>query len=462
MNRTWQRSAITLTLMVCLGTVAAGTLPASATAPGAPTTAGVTTASTPALDPVVTALDRSAYPLRTVEPRGGGADLRPFARMIGDARVVGVGEATHSSHDFFALKHRLFRHLVEKKGFRTFALEAPWSSGLRLNDYVLYGKGNARQILREEFQGSFLWWNNSDYLALVEWMRAYNRQHPKDPVRFMGNDLGWAGPELYDKVTDYVARAHPGLRDRFTELYDGLRPTVSAGEYLDAYMTRPLAERRAMAARTAEALDLLREQSPGRDRAAYDWAVQHATAVDQVARVYSFDIFDDETELAEAMRYRDQVMADNTAWWQERTGTKVLLSAHNAHVGYETSEPDRYPRMQGAYLRDRLGTAYVSVGFTFARGSFNATGPDGQVQRFTLGPLGAGANESTLDRVRYEDYVVDLRTVREPARTWLTRVRPTRSIGTVYPDREYDIALARNHDILIHLHDIDAARMLDR
>ncbi|MFF1295767.1 MULTISPECIES: hypothetical protein [unclassified Streptomyces] len=43
--------------------------------------------------------------------------------MIGDARVVGLGEATHSSHDFFALKDRVFRHLVEEKGFRTFALE---------------------------------------------------------------------------------------------------------------------------------------------------------------------------------------------------------------------------------------------------------------------------------------------------------------------------------------------------
>jgi erythromycin esterase len=461
MNKTWHRSAIALTLMVCLGTEAAGTLPASAATAGSPTTAAIATAPT-TLGLVVTALDRSAYPLRTVEPRGDSADLRPLDRMIGDARVVGLGEATHSSHDFFATKHRVFRHLVEKKGFRTFALEGAWSSGLRLNDYVLYGKGNARQIMREEFQSTYLWWNNSDYLALVEWMRAYNRQHPQDPVRFMGNDVGWAGPELYDKVTDYVARAHPGVRVRFAELYDGLRPTGSAAEYLDQYMARPLPERRGIAARTGEALELLRKQSPGADRAAYDWAVQHATVVDQVARMYSFDFYDDEKELAEAMRYRDRVMADNTAWWQERTGTKVLLSAHNAHVGYETSEPTRYPRMQGAFLRDRLGEAYVSVGFTFDRGSFNATAPDGEVQRFTLGPLGAGRNEPVLDRVRYDDYFVDLRTVPEPARTWLVRARPTRSIGTVYPDPEYDIALARNHDILIHLHDVEAARMLER
>jgi len=80
-------------------------------------------------DKVVAALERGAHPLRTVEPGGDTGDLRALDPMIGDARVVGLGEATHSSHDFFALKDRVFRHLVEEKGFRTFALEAPGAPG---------------------------------------------------------------------------------------------------------------------------------------------------------------------------------------------------------------------------------------------------------------------------------------------------------------------------------------------
>ncbi|MFF3333917.1 erythromycin esterase family protein [Streptomyces sp. NPDC002888] len=436
------RTKIVLTLIIGLAG-AALTVPQTATAT--------------AEGSVVAALDRAAQPLRTVEPGADTRDLRALDRMIGDAKVVGVGEATHSSHDFFAMKHRVFRHLVEEKGFRTFGLEGSWSTGLRLNDYVLYGKGDPRRIMREEFQGTYLWWNNTDYLALVEWMRAHNRQHPNDPVRFMGDDLGWAGPELYDKVTDYVAGAHPDLLARFTELYRGLRPTVPTGPYMEQYMNRPLAERREMAARTGEALELLRKQSA--TGTAYDWAVRNATAIDQVARFYSFD---DQTQNADAMRYRDQAMADNTAWWQEHTGTKVLLSAHNAHVGYDTPDPANYPRMQGAFLRDRLKDAYVSVGFTFDRGSFNSTGPDGKVRRFTVGAAGDGLNEHTLDRVGLRDYVVDLRTVPEPARDWLERARPTRNIGTVHPDREYDIALARTYDILIHLHQVEEARLRDR
>lgn len=162
------------------------------------------------------------------------------------------------------------------------------------------------------------------------------------------------------------------------------------------------------------------------------------------------------------MRYRDQAMAANVLWWQRHTGTKVLLSAHDAHVGYKSYDP-AYPKMQGAFLRDGLGAAYVNIGLTFDRGSFNATDEDETaVRRWTVGPAAPGSNERTLDRVRYRDYAVDLRTVGSPARTWLRQARPTYRIGTAYPDGPHDVALARTHDILIHLHRVEAARLRDR
>ncbi|WP_405593683.1 erythromycin esterase family protein [Streptomyces sp. NBC_01092] len=441
------RTGLVLTLFIIL----------AALTTGIPATAAPTPTTT-----VVAALDRAAHPLRTVEPGGDRSDLRALDRMIGDARVVGLGEATHSSHDFFALKDRVFRHLVGTKGLRTFALETPWSTGQRLNDYVLYGKGDPRRVMREEFQRDYLWWNNTDYLRLVEWMRAYNVGHPGDPVRFMGDDIAWTGPELYDAVEDYAAGAHPELSARLAELYQGLRPTVQTGAYIEGYLKLPYAERKERANRTGEALRLLQRQAPAADRDAYDRAVQDATVIDQTARQYAFD-FTDPAQIAEAMRYRDGAMAANVVWWQKHTGTKVLLSAHNNHVGYVPEKPAENPKVQGAFLRESLGAGYVSVGLTFGHGSFNATGQDDEViRRWTLGPADPGSNERTLDRVRYRDYLLDMRSVAAPAGAWLRQARPTRSIGTAYPDGPHDIALARSHDVLIHLHRVEAARLRDR
>ncbi|MEV1064655.1 erythromycin esterase family protein [Streptomyces sp. NPDC050263] len=440
-----------------LGTLSAAALAAPATASLSAATAATAADGTG----VVAALDRAAHPLHTVEPGGDTGDLRALDRMIGAARVVGLGEATHSSHDFFALKDRVFRHLVEEKGVRTFALEGSWSTGLRLDDYVLHGTGDPGRIMSDEFQSEYLWWNNAEYLRLVGWMRAYNVRHPGDPVRFMGDDFAWTGPELYDDVTRYVARAHPELTSRLDALYLGLRPTVKVETYMVGYYDQPLAERREKAGRTAEALELLRGQPPGADRAAHDRAVQYAAVIDQTARWYAYDFADPEQNAA-SLLWRDRTMAENVLWWREHTGTKVLLSAHDAHVGYESFDPATYPRMQGAFLRDRLGAGYVSVGVTFDRGSFNALDADQNLRKWTLGPAGPGTAEAVLDQVRYRDYVVDLRSVSAPAREWLDVVRPVRFIGTDHPGPEFRIALGRSHDVLIHLHRVEAALLRDR
>jgi erythromycin esterase len=48
----------------------------------------------------------NAVPLATTEPGSGFADLEPLRKVIGDARIVSLGEATHGTREFFQLKHR--------------------------------------------------------------------------------------------------------------------------------------------------------------------------------------------------------------------------------------------------------------------------------------------------------------------------------------------------------------------
>ncbi|MFJ5831279.1 erythromycin esterase family protein [Streptomyces sp. NPDC093089] len=393
-------------------------------------------------------------------------DLRPLDRMVGSAKVVGIGEATHSSAEFFTAKHRIFEHLVESRGFTTFALEANWSTGLRVDEWVRTGRGDIRAIMRDEFQESYRLWNTEEYLDLFRWMRRHNVAHPHHQVRFMGNDLGYAGPNLFDAVTSYVARAHPALLPRFRELYRASRPTGGVETWMKGYMERPRPERQRMAADVNRALALLEGQRPGKGagaREAHAWAVQHARAVAQVGTEYAHDLTT-EAGVAAAMLYRDRVMAENTVWWQRRTGGRIVLSAHNGHVGYETTRPAQYPRLQGAFLRDALGRDYVSVGASFGQGSFNAhdTGTPGEPLRvFTVAPLGPDSGSHTLDRVSPDAFYLDLRRTTPAARDWLGAPRPARSIGTAYPwpGDTLPVRLSASYDLLIHFPRISAARL---
>ncbi|MDH6565708.1 erythromycin esterase-like protein [Streptomyces sp. SAI-117] len=463
---TRHKAVVLSSVLLSLGTLAVATPAVGDTGHEPPASAPVSRASASASaqyeERVVTAVERGAHTLQGTDPEGGLRDLRALGRMVRDSQVVGLGEATHGSRDFFRMKHRVFRYLVEEKGFRSFSLELPWSSGVRLNEYVLGGKGELRDIAREEFQGSYRIWNNQDYLDLVEWMRGYNLRHPDDPVQFMGDDMGYAGPELYERVTAYVARRYPRLLDRVTELYRGLAPATDAGTYGEEYFELPLAEREERAERTGKVYDLLRAQrpAPGTDEQEHGWTVQHARAIHQMARGMAFD-FADEDQVAAMMKLRDQVMAENVAWWHRHTGDRILLSAHNTHVSYDSFDA-RYPKTQGAFLRDALGKDYVSIGFSFYKGAFKAFGTEDNVMRtYRVGAAKPGSNEHTLDKAHQDDYILDLRTAPQPARAWLDQERGTWNIGAGWPDpTKYTTALGRAHDILVHLHDVEATTYL--
>ncbi|GGV47896.1 hypothetical protein GCM10010277_40770 [Streptomyces longisporoflavus] len=426
------------------GTLGLGVLVAPQTARAAPA------------DPV-RAIERAAHPLRSTDPGGSAKDLRPLGRMVGDAKVVGLGEATHGSHEFFTMKDRVFRYLVEEKGFTTFAQEVSWTTGLRFDAYVRGGEGDVRALVHKELAKTP--WDTEEYVGLLTWMRAYNDKHPDRRLRFMGDDLNYPeiGHELFDGIEDYVRAHEPALLLRIDELYAPIRRLADG----DTYMARPLEERRKLAGKAREALGLLKDLRPRSADREYTMALHHARSVSQTATIYAFPLDTPEGQ-KDAMLFRDRLMAQNTAWWQRHTGDKVLLSAHNAHVSYESYDP-RYPKMQGAFLRDRLGGRYVSVGFTFERGSFMAQSAESEVWKpRSVGAATRGMNEYTLDKVRHDDYFLDMRTAPAAARTWLAKGRPTRSIGTAYPDGPYKIRLAPSHDVLVHLHDVTAARRQSR
>lgn len=81
------------------------------------------------VDPqIVTALCERAFPLTTLDPGADLADLEKVRDHFSSSRLIALGEATHGTREFFLLKHRLVRFLVERLGFTLFILEA---SGLR-------------------------------------------------------------------------------------------------------------------------------------------------------------------------------------------------------------------------------------------------------------------------------------------------------------------------------------------
>ena len=142
---------------------------------------------------------QNAIPLETVEAGHGFADLQPLGQIVGNARIVELGEATHGTREFFQLKHRIIEYLAAQKGFTIFSIEANMPEAYRLNDYVLHGVGDPRQLLG----GMYFWtWNTQEVLDMILWMREFN-QSGKGHIEFTGFDM---------QIRHPLRRGRPPLR----------------------------------------------------------------------------------------------------------------------------------------------------------------------------------------------------------------------------------------------------------
>ena len=111
--------------------------------------------------------------------------MQPLKKVVGDARIVSLGEATHGTREFFQLKHRMLEFLATQMGFTIFSIEANMPEAYRLNDYVLNGKGDPVKLIK----GMYFWtWDTQEVLDMVLWMREFNKSG-KGRVEFTGFDM---------------------------------------------------------------------------------------------------------------------------------------------------------------------------------------------------------------------------------------------------------------------------------
>ena len=66
-------------------------------------------------------------------------DLEFLSNVIGDQRVVAVGETAHYLHEWNRFRARLFKHLVATRDFDTFVLESGLVEGRNVHEYVAGG-----------------------------------------------------------------------------------------------------------------------------------------------------------------------------------------------------------------------------------------------------------------------------------------------------------------------------------
>ncbi|WP_169796719.1 erythromycin esterase family protein [Chondromyces crocatus] len=377
---------------------------------------------------VSTWLRANVAPIASVEVGRGFTDLAPVTAMIGEAKVVSLGEATRGTREFFQLKHRMLEVLVHQKGFRVFGIEASFAEALVVNDYIRTGKGDPVSAVR----GLRFWtWDTEEVVALVRWMRAYNEDpsHPQK-LAFHGFDIQSPASSVRALLT-YLRQVD---RSFGAEAEQALRP-------LDSQFDVFRYDRRGASVWEATRTGL--ERIAQRLESERDGYIQRSSAAAwKTARLHLDVVRQAEPGLAQggdAPGTRDQAMAKNVLSLLDLEGpqAKMVLWAHNLHVARGQLNGSA---TMGEHLHQALGKDQVSLGLAFDQGSFQAQdispGALRALRDFSVGVLQKGSLDATLGRLGVPILALDLR--RAPAGSeaaaWLEAPLQSRTIGPSFQE----------------------------
>lgn len=389
---------------------------------------------------VVAALADHAIPLADPDPDADPSDLAPLADRLSGATVVGLGEATHGTREFFALRHRLTRFLVAECGFRAVGIEAEAGAVAPLGEYVVTGDGDPAEALGDLRP----WWRTEGMLSFLRWLRGFNEDRPPgERVRLYGVDVG--------DPSEAAAGVASVLRALDPEYYRSVEPVLGALAAGEATERGPddgawFERAEGVANDIADRIDRYRGERRGAhpphelERAAY-----LARAVAASCAWYRGGGAAEGLD-PEGYETRDRRMADNAAR-RARALDGLVLWAHDGHLArgtFDDGRPWSDAETAGEHLRREFGDGYRPIGTEFGRGRFRAidagAGEDG-FDTFEAETPPESSLSAHLSSLEGAPFYLDLAAAREdpPLRSFLGSPRRLRNVEAAYdPDTDHE------------------------
>jgi erythromycin esterase-like protein len=410
---------------------------------------------------------------------GDREDYDPLLAMIGESRLVLLGEASHGTHEFYRERAQITKRLITEKGFTAVAVEADWPDAYRVNRYV---RGEGADVDSVDALGGFkrfpAWmWRNADVLDFVGWLRTHNDDLPtnKPKVGFYGLDL-YSLHSSMEAVLQYLDKIDPegAARARYRyACFEHFGEDPQAYGYAAGFgFTRSCEEE--VITQLIELQRRAAEYASRDGRVAADdffYAEQNARLVKNAEEYYR-TMF---RERVSSWNLRDRHMAETLhsliSHLERRDGhAKIVLWAHNSHLGdaRATDMGTAGELNVGQLARERHGRDAVLIGFSTYHGTVTAASQwGGPAERKQVRPALPGSFEAAFHDANTPRFLLTLRQGGSVA-AGLREPRLERAIGVIYlPETErvshyFHARLSDQFDAVLHFDETRAVEPLER
>lgn len=309
--------------------------------------------------------DRTSHPTEIVVaelkkkaiPFHGDTSLDTLIEQIAKSRIVMLGEATHGTHEFYALRRLISERLIRKHHFKFIAVEGDWPDFQNVNRYIHSDtKGGAANILSQFSRWPTWMWANDDIVHLVDFLK-------KEKVPLYGLDV-YSLFESIEAVKEYALAKDLNLSLTVEGAYACLNPfQKDEKEYARHLLQFPEGCRHEVVSILRKLLRLRINNIHQSKEQLFD-AQQNARIVANAEEYYRRMLFGG----PESWNVRDRHMLDTLDMLLKNSGSdsKCIIWAHNSHIGdYHATEMVHQGYVNlGGLARERFGMDAVSlVGF---------------------------------------------------------------------------------------------------
>ena len=386
------------------------------------------------------------------------ADVQFLKQVIGDRRIVQIGESHHSVAEYGAVKTRLIKFLHQEMGFDVLAFES--------SIYECFA-ADLRQMSAADalFASIFSVWAFEEVLPLFDYLKQ-SLDTPR-PLAFAGFDpqissrIGVAGrPAFFQRVIGALDPAYANEVAQFDAQFidriqrEGPVYARDEEERLVPFYTR-----------LATYLDDHRERLMtllGGDTAPMVAQRVAWSSVKLVQLLRSYHLNPDDTSLQGHMAIRDQAMADNLTFLANDLfpGRKIIVWAANIHVRHANDKTTWVFPTMGGWLSKRFRDDLYTIGLYPNRGTV-----PGVRSVFTIDPAEPGTMERLLSDAGSSQLFVDLLNQPQHEGTrWMYEPMLSRDASISGPQAMLPVLIVPRdqYDCLLFIDRVSAPRFLSR
>lgn len=379
-------------------------------------------------------LKQNIYPIKSVDLKEKNSDdLKFLSGLIGNSKIVALGESTHGSREVFLMKNRLVKYLTENLDFDIFSLEAYMPESYQMNQFTLNNKGYLLDYLKNI---GFWTWKTEEIEQLIKWMKEYNSDSNKK-IQFTGFDM----------------QSYKGSISVLKKFFDEESVTTEKINGLESLLKRLDESRKEKKAIDSVFLEDINKQIQsirieipklGINDYQSEWLYRNLRIIEQ---------FLDKNPIS-----RDKYMAENILWIKKHNpDSKMVLWAHNEHIKKTEAK-------MGEFLQQELKEDYLSFGFAFYQGNYTAHGNKG-LTTYKAEPAYLGTIEFLLNSVESPIFLIDIRKIKkekpEELGAWILETMKFRKIGALNRESEFQYSnISDDFDFLIFINTSSASKLI--